>query len=258
MRIEMRPRAQRRQGTRCYHAVMASGLACRGTLSKPGDAMTSERQTIRMCIGALCTVSLLVACAEEPPPRSANEFIENPILLEATMVRCAENRAEARYDPECINAREAVNRLAAAQEQAKRQDLEAQSERKRQALRRAQEAAAEARRRAREAEERRRDAELHGVFEPLPEERASEETGNQAARPLAPPAGTPYTDSPSNAGEDPSDGRSTTTGMPAASSERLPEPVPPPVAPPEAAESSDLEAIRRELERRRQGESGEQ
>jgi hypothetical protein len=257
MRIEMRTRAQRRRRTRCYHAAMASGLADGGTLSKPGDAMTSERQTIRLCIGALCAVSLLVACAEEPPPRSANEFMENAILLEATMVRCAENRAEARYDPECINAREAVNRLAAAREQAKRQDLEAQSERKRQALRRAQEAAAEARRRAREAEERRRDAELHGVFEPLPDERSDEDGIDQAARPLSSPAGTPETHSPSDVGSDSSEGRSTTTALPAASSDRLPESVPPTVVPPETPESSDLEAIRRELERR-QDESAEQ
>ena len=223
---------------------LASGLAGGRTLSKPGDAMTIERQTIRMCISALCAASLLVACAEEPPPRSANEFMENSILLEATMVRCAENRAEARYDAECINAREAVNRLAAAREQAKRQDLEAQSERKRQALRRAQEAAAEARRRVRDEEERRRDAELHGVFEPLPEDRAGDETGNdQAERPMSPPAGTPQM-------VDPNDGRTTLTTSPEGSSGMSTESNPPAVAPSETTESSDLEAIRRELERR--------
>ncbi len=213
-----------------------------------------------MCIAALCAASFLVACAEEPPPRSANEFMENAILLEATMVRCAANRAEARYDAECINAREAVNRLAAAQEQAKRQDLEAQSERKRQALRRAQEAAAEARRRAREAEERRRDAELHGVFEPLPDEGRTGEDGNDpAAPPLSPTPETPEAVYPSTVSGDSSDGRTTTATLPEASSpDRVPESLPAPgVAPSETPESSDLEAIRRELERR-QGEAAEQ
>lgn len=207
-------------------------------------------------------MSLLVACAEEPPPRSANEFMENAILLEATMVRCAENRAEARYDAECINAREAVNRLAAAQEQAKRQDLEAQSERKRQALRRTQEAAAEARRRAREEQERRRDAELHGVFEPLPDERPDDwqpddESGNdQAARPLSPPSGTGI-DNQNNVGGDPSDAATTPVPLPEALPDSLSESAPQAVAPSETTDSSDLEAIRRELERR-QDESAEQ
>ncbi len=241
---------------------LTSKLADGGTLSKPGDAMTSERQTLRMCIGALCAVSFLVACAEEPPPRSANEFMENAILLEATMVRCAENRAEARYDAECINAREAVNRLAAAEEQAKRQDLEAQSERKRQALRRAQEAAAEARRLAREEEERRRDAELHGVFEPLPDERPTDETvDDQAARPLSPPAGTAEIDYPNNVGSDSSDGVASTEPLPEGAPElqpaMLPESASPALVPSETNESSNLEAIRRELERR-QGESEQQ
>ncbi|HEX7719806.1 MAG TPA: hypothetical protein VF389_08370, partial [Woeseiaceae bacterium] len=114
--------------------------------------------------------------------------------------------------------------------------------------RRAQEAAAEARRRAREAEERRRDAELHGVFEPLPEERASDETGNdQAERPMSPPAGTPETVYPN-------DGPTTITTLPEESSGLSTVSDTPAVAPSETTESSDLEAIRRELERR-QGDS---
>ena len=117
---------------------------------------------------ALCMLSALSACGKEPPPRSVAEFTEDPILLEATMVRCGHDRGLNRYDEECINAREAVGRLAAAEEQTRRQELEAQSEQKRQALRRAQQAAADARRRAQEAEQRRQEAEYFGEFEPLP------------------------------------------------------------------------------------------
>lgn len=116
----------------------------------------------------VCGLLLLGACAEEVPPVSVVEFMNNPRLLEATMVRCAQNRAETKYAVECVNARDAVNRLAAAEEQARRQQMEAQSERKRQALRRTQEAAAEARRRAVEAQRQREEAEYLGLFDELP------------------------------------------------------------------------------------------
>jgi glutathione S-transferase len=81
------------------------------------------------------------------------------------MVRCGQNRAETKYLGDCVNARDAVNRLEAREEAAQRAELEAQSERKRQALRRTQQAAAEARRRAMEERNRREQAELLGVTE---------------------------------------------------------------------------------------------
>ena len=91
-----------------------------------------------------CLIGLgcLAACSEPPPAVSVAEFMENPRLLEATMVRCGQNRSEMKYEAECVNARDAINRLERAEERARRAELEAQSERKRQALRRTQEAAA--------------------------------------------------------------------------------------------------------------------
>jgi len=123
---------------------------------------------LRFCI-AISTVSLLCACApEEPPPRSVKEFVESPILLEAAMVRCAQDRSRTKYDPECVNARDAANRLAVAEEEKRREDLESQFERKRKQLRRTQDAAQEARRRVAEEQRRRAEAEYLGVFEELP------------------------------------------------------------------------------------------
>ena len=114
---------------------------------------------LKFCFSGL----LLAACAKEPPPVSVSELMENPRLLEATMVRCGQNRSETKYLAECVNARDAINRLEVSAKQAKRAELEAQSERKRQALRRTQEAAAEARRRTMEARKRREQAEFLGV-----------------------------------------------------------------------------------------------
>lgn len=123
--------------------------------------------TLRISL-IFCVLGALGACSEEQPPRSVNQFMENPNLLEATVVRCSQNRSETRYDPECVNAREAVSRMAAREEQAGRAALEEQSERKREALRRTQEAATEARRRTAEANRRREEAEYLAQFGEMP------------------------------------------------------------------------------------------
>lgn len=119
-------------------------------------------KTLRL-IFCLYGLVLLAACAKEPPPISVAEFLDNPRLLEASMVRCGQNRSETKYLAECVNVREAINRLEVGEKQARRAELEAQSERKRQALRRTQAAATEARRRAQEEQERREQAEFLGV-----------------------------------------------------------------------------------------------
>ncbi len=111
---------------------------------------------------------LLASCAKEPPPRTVAEFLDNRILLEATMVRCGKNRNMSKYEAECVNAREAINRIATIDEDERRVELEAQSARKRKALRRTQQAAAEARRRAADARRRREEEEYLGVFEGSP------------------------------------------------------------------------------------------
>lgn len=125
-------------------------------------------------------IVLLTGCAEkEPPPRSVIEFVDNPILLEAAMVRCSRDRTEYRYDPECINAREAVARVQAKEEEAQRLELESRSESKRKALRRMQAAQEEARRRAEESDRLRKEAEYLAQFGVLP----SAEDGEEEALP---------------------------------------------------------------------------
>ena len=54
---------------------------------------------------------ILTACAEEPPPPSVDEFLKNPRMLEAAMIRCGQNRSETKYLAECVNARDAINRM---------------------------------------------------------------------------------------------------------------------------------------------------
>jgi hypothetical protein len=195
----------------------------------------NQAATHRVPTAVACAcVLLLSACSKEPPPRTVVEFVENPRLLEATVVRCAQNRNELRYTQECVNAREAVDRIAATEEAARREELEAQSERKREALRRAQQAAVAARQRAAEAERLREEAEYLGQFEdidplaePLPEGGAPQEPG---VRPVS--AGEVAVDDP--------------------------EPSMPPVE--EAPAAGSLESVRDELQRRQQadGQQGNQ
>jgi hypothetical protein len=176
--------------------------------------------------------------------------MENPILLEAAVVRCNQNRAESRYDPECMNAREAVKIIEAREEAARRAALEAESERKRQALRRTQQAAAEARRRAEEERRLREEAEYLAQFgESLPADtEVVEDIGNApvAVVPEAEPVpeGEPITS--------PYDDETTGTAgtpPPAAGSN-----APAAEVEPEQPQGTDLDAIREELKRR--GEAG--
>ena len=132
----------------------------------------------------LCGFTFVVACSEEPPPRSVTEFLENPIVLEATVVRCSHNRDETRYDAECVNARQAISIIEAKEERAKRARFDAESEGKREALRQTQEDAAAALRRASEQDRLRREAEYLAQFGELPP--PEEETAGEASSGNAP------------------------------------------------------------------------
>jgi len=193
------------------------------------------RQLTALIIG----IGLLAGCAPEAPPaRTVTEFVENPILLEAAVVRCAQDRSSTKYEQECINAREAVKRIEAKVEEGRREELEARSERKRRALRRTQQAAAEARRRAEESARMREEAEYLAQFGVLPpSEDEDEEALPEGNLPIAvvPESGT--TDRPTETYGD---------ALPAVDGGNAPvaEPVP------EEEPATDLDSVREELRRR--------
>ena len=193
------------------------------------------RQLTALIIG----IGLLAGCAPEAPPaRSVTEFVENPILLEAAVVRCAQNRSSSKYEQECINAREAVNRIEAKEEEGNRAELEARSERKRQALRRTQRATTEARRRAEESERMREEAEYLAQFGVLPpSEDEDEEAQSEGNLPIAVVPEYETTDQPTETYGD---------ALPAVDGGNAPvaEPVP------EEEPATDLDSVREELRRR--------
>ena len=185
-------------------------------------------------------IGLLAGCEEEQAPRSTTEFLENPIMLEAAMVRCSQDRTATRYDAECVNARQAVTQIEAKEEAARQADFEARSKSKRQALRRAQEAAAQARQRAAEAERLRIEAEYLAQFgvappreDPIPEAEAG--IGNTPIAVI--PDSEQSAELSSGSGD----------VLPATDGGNAPGMV---IEPEDEASASDLESIRDELQRR--------
>lgn len=186
-------------------------------------------------ISAALAVGLLFGCAEEVPPPTVDEFMDNRVLLDATMVRCSANRSSTKYDGECVNARDAINRIARVEEQARREELEKQSERKRRALRRTQEAATLARRRAAEAARVRQEQAYLAQFEG-----GNGESGSAAVNPApvsapAVPQSVPESTQPRQ--------------QPAPES---PQPAQPEPVDQEPAGATDLQSIRDELKRRQE------
>lgn len=164
-------------------------------------------------------------------------------MLEAAMVRCAEDRSKTRYDVECVNARQAVGQIEAKEESARRAEFERRSENKRGALRRTQQAATEARRRAAEAERLRKEAEYlaqFGVVPPL----QSEALDEAAAATNSPEAVIPRNDQQPDRLPDNNDASPATDGGNAPVITAEPEP---------AETGTDLESIRDELQRRNDG-----
>ena len=202
------------------------------------------RKGLQTCF-LTCAVMLVGACSQEPPPRTVSEFIDDPVLLEAALVRCTQNRSATRYEAECVNVREAVKQVEAKEEARRKAELEAASQRKREALRRTQEAAAAARRRVAEAEKRRQEAEYLAQFGVPPEEADTpDEAGANVPMAVIPDGGNQAPDDPGP--DEPSDDAETQPAPTGANA---------PLAETAEGAATELESVREEL-RRRNDESG--
>lgn len=107
---------------------------------------------MKVTTGNLGVLSLatfvLVACVEEPLPRSFVEFMEDSLAREGVLARCNADRAATAEDIECVNARRAAAAIAAQADEGQRERLEAQSEARRLAARQRADAQIEAERQA--------------------------------------------------------------------------------------------------------------
>lgn len=86
--------------------------------------MTFARGGMPMRYALALPIALLaLAGCEEPQPRSVAHFLENDAALYGTLERC-ETLPAAGEDPECRNARQAAERIAAIEERAMRKGRE--------------------------------------------------------------------------------------------------------------------------------------
>jgi hypothetical protein len=111
------------------------------------------------------TLAMLVACVEEPPPRSFVEFMDDSLAREGVLARCNADREATANDPECMNARRAAAAIAARDEAGQREHLEAQSEARLLAARQRADAQIEAERQAALAAEAERQSAYEAQFE---------------------------------------------------------------------------------------------
>jgi hypothetical protein len=93
-----------------------------------------SKSTLRMS-AALLTAALLAACAPQPAPRSASDFMEDGYAREGVLSRCNRDRDASLTDAECANARRAAAALALEGERAREADLERASQAKLLAMR---------------------------------------------------------------------------------------------------------------------------
>lgn len=114
------------------------------------------------CLASALGLSL-AACGSPPPKRTFDDFMEDRIARDGTLLRCDADPQAARDDIECANARRAAAAIELSKERERRKALEQESERKIAALKQemrereriAREAALEAARAEREAYEAR-------------------------------------------------------------------------------------------------------
>ena len=82
--------------------------------------MSVSNAVARCCAAArffaVAVIVLLGACSRELPPRSTLEFMSDPAVRDAVLLRCNQLQGAALRDAECRNVREAVDRLAAEEE----------------------------------------------------------------------------------------------------------------------------------------------
>lgn len=138
----------------------------------------------------LAGIATLTACSKEIPPTSVETFVEDPVLLDATLARCDLEDEESFDDQNCVNARRAVEKLWREHEAMTEQQREQQFERKRALLRAQADREAEALAKKRQLEEEAEQARLYGgtTFDEAAGEGATAAAaGDESARETATP-----------------------------------------------------------------------
>ena len=97
-----------------------------------------ESITVRACLIAGLLAG--AACSQRHvAPMTVADLMEDRVTLDGVLMKCNQNEHKARTDADCLNARVAIDRLAAQNESAEEAKRAAEFERSREQLRLAQE-----------------------------------------------------------------------------------------------------------------------
>jgi len=80
-----------------------------------------------------------VACAPKRVPMTVTDLMEDRVTLDGVLMKCNQDPSAANNDPDCLNARIAVERLARDEDRAEAAKRDAAFERSREQLRLAEE-----------------------------------------------------------------------------------------------------------------------
>jgi hypothetical protein len=99
-------------------------------------------KSILISVGICCAAALgLAACDPAPVPvATVQDLINDPVILDGLLIKCAKDQRAQKTDVECTNARIAVDRIAAHREKLEAEKRIAAFERNRERLRLQQEA----------------------------------------------------------------------------------------------------------------------
>ena len=99
--------------------------------------------SIKSTIGVGCLIAIVLSIAacspRRIPPLSVADMMEDRVLLDGVLMKCNQDLAKAHSDPDCLNARIAIDRLAIQREPEEQARRAAEFERNREQLRLLQE-----------------------------------------------------------------------------------------------------------------------
>jgi len=104
--------------------------------------MSRTTQQILAVLVSLIGMLAAVGCAPKRiPPMTVSDLMEDRVTLDGVLMKCNQNPEKARNDPDCLNARIAIERLAKDVDPSESAKRTAEFERSREQLRQAQERA---------------------------------------------------------------------------------------------------------------------
>jgi hypothetical protein len=118
------------------HSLEVASSRLLGTMAFGKLHMPIANKSIAAC-GCLCAVAVAIAACSPRriPPMTVTDLMEDRVTLDGVLMKCNQSPGKSRTDPDCINARIAIERLASRNEPAEEAKRTEEFERTREQLR---------------------------------------------------------------------------------------------------------------------------